>query len=212
MGKTVMDMMHEAVSLPQSLGALRARPGIVAALVMRTWAGMKVRERPSNRGRWVDAIVSIGGGTPSNASAWCMYAAWAAWHSACFSLGMQLTSRTSGGVLSSWHHAKGTVSQISIDAVRSGEMTIQAGDIFIRTRDADQVARAIAGSKPVGHAEIVLSPQRKDGWIHTAGGNTNMAGSREGDGVYEKHEGIHLDDPRLVGFLRPVVRPLIVTG
>jgi len=201
-------MMRIPTRLAQSLGILRTRPGVVAVQVMRSWAALPVRERGQNRGRWVDAIVALGGGNPTAGSAWCAYACWAAWHTACASLGLRLDSPTSGGVVQSWILQADTPAQIHIDDVRSGSVVLQPGDLFIRTRDAADAERAKRGSRVLGHTELVVSVG-PDGWLHTVGGNTTGGDSREGDGVYDKPRGIHLGDDRLVGFVRPAVSILV---
>lgn len=192
----------------ESLATSRANPGVHAALTMRTWAAMRVRETRANRGRWVDPIISLAGGDPGDAPAWCAYAAWSAWHVAAMALGMRVTSRTSGSVAQSWLLQAGTPGQIHIDDVRSGKVKLQPGDIYIRTRSAADTATVHAGRRALGHAEIVIR-DCGDGWLHTAGGNTDSGDSRDGDGVHDKPRGIRLDDPRLVGFVRPVCEVLL---
>lgn len=172
-------------------------PGIVATRVGMTWAAMDVREEAgSNRGRWVDAIVEIGGGDDDDAPAWCMYFVWACWHVACLSLGLELVSRTSGSVISSWHRAT--------DGERVDGDPI-AGDILCRVRSVDDLAGVLAGGWAPGHAEIVIRT-RADGVIETVGGNTFSEDGAEGDGVYIHRQTYTRNDPRLLGFIRPTVR------
>jgi hypothetical protein len=102
----------------------------------------------------------------------------------------------------------GTPAQIHVDAVRSGAIKLQPGDIYCRARDAADAVKVHAGRRVLGHAELVVR-DTGDGWLHTAGGNTDGSDDRDGDGVYDKPRGIRLDDPRLIGFVRPVTAVLL---
>ena len=183
--------------IARALLALVRNPGVVAARVGMTWAEMDVREElGSNRGRWVDAIVEIGGGDDEAAPAWCMYFCWACWHVAGLGLGLEVTSRTSGSVIPSWHRATDE-ERVDGDPI--------AGDILCRVRDVDDLAAVLAGGWAPGHAEIVIRT-RPDGGIETVGGNTFDEDGAEGDGVYIHRQTYTRDDPRLLGFIRPTVR------
>jgi hypothetical protein len=186
-----------------AIKTLRTNPGIVAIMSARSMAKMGVREDSgSNRGRWVDAIIEMAGGDDSDAPAWCAYFCWAMWYQACIALGLELDCKTSGGVLRSWHDNPNH--QIRVEDVRSGRMTLEEGDIMIRVRDDAHTRAAKDGGIFYGHAELVVA--QKGEWIHTIGGNTNNGDSAEGDGVFEKPQGIRLSDKRLVGFLRPTAK------
>jgi hypothetical protein len=176
-----------------ALRTLQRVPGVVAALVARSFALMRVRERGINRGRWVDAIVQIGGGDDEQAGAWCSYFGWACWHIAALVLGCRVVSRTSGGVVRSWHYAT--------EAERV-QGTPQPGDLMCIVRDARHLDTVRAGGTVPGHLELVRRVHA-DGTLDTIGGNTTSADSAEGDGVY-LHRGTYtLTDPRLIGFIRP---------
>jgi hypothetical protein len=198
------------VGRAEAFAVCRDNPGDHAVVTMRTWAAMGVRETRPNRGRWVDPIISLAGGDPGDAPAWCAYAVWAAWHHAAMALGLRLVSTTSGSVAQSWLAQAGTPAQIHVDAVRSGAIKLQPGDIYCRARDAADVAKVHGGRRVLGHAELVVR-DCGDGWLHTAGGNTDGSDNRDGDGVYDKPRGIRLDDPRLIGFVRPVTAILLET-
>lgn len=205
-------------SLAAAFHLLRVNPGHLAVLTMKSWAALPVRESSPNRGRWVDAIVEMGGGDDEDAPAWCAYAVWAAWHSACHAIGLKLVQPTSGGVIRSWHKAPEHTRILHSDVV-SGKEVLQPGDIMIRTREAKHVERVLNGSTVPGHTELFVRFDPDSGltntladWIHTAGGNTNEAGSADGQGVYDKVEGIRIDDPRLVGWIRPDFEQLVTSG
>ncbi len=180
---------------------MRSHPNIIMCQIARSYAKMEVRERKSNRGRWVDAIVAMGGGDATDAGAWCVYFAWACAHQSALSTGMRLDNETSGGVVRSWH--KNDENRITIAAVRAGFASPRPGDIMVRVRSAPDLSGVLQGGSAYGHAEVVLAAPDSEGWIHTVGGNTNGEDSAEGDGVYEKIKGINLDDDRLIGFIRP---------
>lgn len=177
----------------KALSHLREYPELFAVMTARSFAKMDVRETGHNRGRWVDAIIEMGGGDDDDAPAWCSYFVWACWHNACLALGLKLDSRTSGGVTRSWH--KNPAGQYKIEDAK-------IGDLMIRVRDPNHVGRVLNGNNVPGHTEIIVKI-RPDGWIHTIGGNTISEDSAEGNGVFEKERGIHKDDPRIIGALRP---------
>ena len=61
---------------------------------------------------------------------------------------------------------------------------VKAGYIWSRAQDATAAAAARKGSWCQGHTGVVVKVD--DVGFHTIEGNTNAAGSREGDGVYHK--------------------------
>jgi len=192
-----------------AFACLRAEPGTVAAMVMRSWAALGVREDGGkNRGRWVDAIIEMGGGDDEDAPAWCALACCAAWYTACHALGLHPRVAASGGVARLWQRQTvETATLIPVSAVREGA-ALQAGDILIRGRDEAGARRIAAGQSAYGHAELVVRYAGGE-WIHTAGGNTTGGDSAEGDGVYDKPRGHRVDDARIVGLVRPLVRTLV---
>lgn len=187
--------------LSQMMKQMRANPNIIMAQIARSYAAMEVRESGRNRGRWVDAITHMGGGDCRDAGAWCAYFAWACAHQAGLATGHKLVSKTSGGVVRSW--LKNPDAQITPADIKSGRETLQPGDIMVRVRRPEDLEKVYQGSTALGHAEVVIRATDAQGFIHTVGGNTNGEDSAEGDGVYEKIHGIHIDDARLIGFIRP---------
>ena len=61
---------------------------------------------------------------------------------------------------------------------------VQAGWIWVRAKDAKGASAARAGGWVQGHCGIVVEVTPEG--FHTIEGNTNAAGSREGDGVWRK--------------------------
>jgi hypothetical protein len=183
--------------IARALLALFRQPGILAVRAALTFASMNVREETgANRGRWVDAIVELGGGDDEAAPAWCMLFCWACWHIAALALGLEVTSRTSGSVVSSWHRAT--------DAERvTGNP--RAGDLLLRVRDAEDLATVRAGGWCPGHAEIVVRCDDA-GKLVTVGGNTFDEDGAEGDGVYIHRSTYTMNDDRIIGFIRPSVK------
>lgn len=122
--------------------------------------GVKENPRNSNRGKEVEsylASIGLGGGY-----AWCM--AFVYW---CTKEAAQKLETTNplfktGGVLNQWNQRK------NLQVTRP-----KAGDVFImQFKDG------------AGHTGFVTKVEGQ--YIHTIEGNTNNAGSREGDGVYRR--------------------------
>jgi hypothetical protein len=80
---------------------------------------------------------------------------------------------------------------------------VKPGWVFSQARDAESAKQARNGAYTLGHTGIVvgLDPNDPDVFI-TAEGNTNSAGAREGDGVYQKTR--RFSEPKMVGFFDPV--------
>lgn len=181
--------------IASAMKALADVPGVVAARVGVSWARLGVRETDgANRGRWVDAIVEIGGGDDERADPWCMFFAWACWHVAGLALGRRVVSRTSGSVISSWHRATAAERQT----------VPRVGDILCRVRKVSDLEAVRAGQWAPGHAEIVIRVL-DGGQLWTVGGNTFDEDGAEGDGVHLHRSTYTLADPRLIGFIRPTL-------
>jgi len=128
------------------------------------FAGKKVRETGINRGFWVEKFLASVGLGPGYA--WC-----AAFSSYCI--------RQAG---SSAGPGKGRA------AVRNWASWSKASArTHVVPKRGDLVYTLNANG--TGHIEFVTGVF-KDGTIGTIGGNTNMANSREGDGVYKKRRTI----------------------
>jgi len=186
--------------IAHAFGQLARVPGVIAARVGITLARMHVREVSANRGRWINAMAEINGHDDEAAGAWCAHFAWFCWQVAALVVGCRVVSRTSGSVVSSWHKAT--------DAERV-EGTPRPGDIALRVRDVSDLAGVLAGGWAYGHAMIVVRVHA-DGAIDIVHGNTDGSGGAEGDGVYYERRAYRMDDPRLIGFIRPTLER--VTG
>ena len=147
--------------------------------------------------RQVDVLVKLGGGE-SSAQAYCAFAA-AGWlRGGAKWAGGRLLSRTSGGVVKWWHRLTQD-ERIPAAAVRECPGLLRAGDVFFRTRTPGDVARALDGGTPVGHAGLV--ERVESGVVWTVEGNTNDGDSATGGRIVAKAV-LRLDDPRLLGFGR----------
>ena len=93
----------------------------------------------------------------------------------------------SGSVATQWHVAsKKCGPEAKTTPLEAGFKTkIQPGWIWCRAKDPTGAKECRAGTWVQGHTGVVVKVD-DTGW-HTIEGNTNAAGSREGDGVYLKH-------------------------
>lgn len=201
-----------AFKLPVAMATIQANGGVIAANVMLSLCVERVREdRGKNRGRMVDALV-LYGGTTVLGEAYCMRVSLGCWQVAADALGCVVNIDDSygiedtGGCLRAWHGTDDEF-RLSAAAVRIqadvGIAVCKPGDVFIRTRNANDMRRAMQGRTTPGHAEIVI---RQDGRrLITAGGNTTSGDSRDGQGFFYHPDTYTIDDPRFVGVLRPVL-------
>lgn len=135
---------------------------------------LNVREQPpgSNKGKDVEkylASIGLGGGY-----SWCMAFVYWNVNEAAKALNVQNPLYKTGGVLMQWNQRQNL--KVS---------TPKAGDIFI-----------MDFGKGTGHTGFVESVEGN--YINTVEGNTNAAGSRNGDGVYRRKRAIS----SIKGFLR----------
>lgn len=155
----------------------------------------------SNRGPDVDAFIKNGGADPASQPPWCQFFAYWVYSTAAKNLGKKTSAPKVGSASGCWHSsAKSGSMQISMADVRSGKVKLQPGDQMIRVRGKkpEDVPTVLKGGFVPGHTGVVVAvgPDR----AYTVEGNTNAAGSREGDGVYEKS--ILFSSDILVGFVR----------
>jgi len=177
-GNDTMTMLNQVLELPRPERPAEAVPSDrrLARLVIQTaLSQVGVREQPinSNRGREVEqylASIGLGGGY-----AWCMAFVFWCTKEAAKQLKLPNPLYKTGGVLMQWNQRP----QLRITQPAPG-------DIFIMDKGQGR-----------GHAGFVeaLSGQT----IHTIEGNSNEAGSAEGDGVYQRTREISLINK---GFLR----------
>lgn len=167
-----------------------------------------VREVGRNRGPRVDAMLRGVGIDPTTGQfAWCASAVYAWCAEAAQAAGGVTTCSRSGGAIKQFQVARKRGEGWDIRSPKP----LAVGDVFYRVRhDADPVVmRALArrviedGMIKPGHTGVIVG-FKADGTPLTIEGNTNVAGSREGDGVYERE--LDFKDPALVGFARYSVR------
>ena len=171
-----------------------------------------IREETQNRGAYVDAIVSIGGGNPEKAGPWCAYfvaccrrvAVWL-W---CETTGEDSESfrfPTSGGAIRTWHKA---TERCEGYLVHDDDPPI--GAAYHRTRTAAPVSEAdeaAHGAARNGHTGIVVELDGEQ--LICVGGNSSGAGhsssSRGGRVALEVLSESKRDNPQAYEAWRRVV-------
>ena len=145
-------------------------------------AAQKVREVGGmNKGPRVEEYQRAVGLRPGDP--WC--AAFVAW---CIMKSRQLDKPPtwcSGSAITTWHKGSrkaGDAFAVPTDADLQSK--VKPGWVWVRAKDAKGAADASKGLWVQGHCGIVVAVDAI-GW-HTIEGNTNAAGSRDGDGVYRK--------------------------
>lgn len=191
------------IPLGESIGIVGSEYG--KAIYELALSQVGVREHGRNSGVDVDKYIKSGAGDVDADPPWCQYFAYWAAASAAERLGGKTTSPRTGGVVRCWLKSEETGSLRILPAdVLNGSVELQAGDQMCRVRNnkPQDVAKVHAGQARQGHTGIV---ERVDGsTVYTIEGNTNKAGSREGDGVYRKT--IDLGSDVLIGFIRHGVK------
>jgi hypothetical protein len=138
-----------------------------------------VRETKPNRGPRVDEYHAYAGRDPALADSWCcQFVGWCFGHAA-EALGIEDPLFPSSSVFRMWN------------ANASSRVTDPLpGDVFL-----------IDHGDGKGHCGIVTGIGFGEGVLTTCEGNTNVNGSRNGDGVYNRTRGMA---EITLGFLRPV--------
>ena len=148
--------------------------------VCRAEVAKKVREVGKNAGPDVEKYQKSVG--LSKGSPWC--AAFVSW---CYIESKGLTKAPkwcSGSAVSLFQMARAQKAACVTPVDAGFQSKVKAGMIWSRAQDPAAAAGARKGAWCQGHTGIVV---RVDSiGFHTIEGNTNAAGSREGDGVYEK--------------------------
>lgn len=183
------DLVADGKLGPATLAAITAQPmlsgqslcGKLLAVAIAE-ANANVREQGRNRGDRVEQYqraVRLGAGDP-----WC--AAFVAW---CM---MQARGTSfppdwcSGSAITSWHKGSkraGKFASVTPTDANFAQL-VAPGWIWVRAVDAAAAVNARKGRWTIGHTGIVVAVDAAG--FHTIEGNTNAAGSREGDGVYRK--------------------------
>lgn len=111
----------------------------------------------------------------------------------------------SGSAITQWH--RGTRKMLPEGFTTPEKVDFQSkvrpGMIWVRAKDGAGAVAARKGTWVQGHTGIVVAVDAEG--FHTVEGNTNGAGSREGDGVYSKlHKWSYATDiVRTVGWFDP---------
>ena len=146
-------------------------------------ADLQVREEGGmNRGAKVEAYqraAALGPGDP-----WC--AAFVAW---CVMKSRQATTAptwTSGSALTPWQKGSTRAGGDASTTPNSPgyQSKVKPGWVWVRAKDPKGASDAARGLWVQGHCGIVVAVDAVG--FHTVEGNTNSAGSRDGDGVYRK--------------------------
>ena len=146
-------------------------------------ADLQVREVGGmNRGAKVEEYqraAALGPGDP-----WC--AAFVAW---CVMTSRQATTAptwTSGSAITTWQKgSKRAGADASTTPNSPGyQSKVKPGWVWVRAKDPKGASDAARGLWVQGHCGIVVAVDAVG--FHTVEGNTNAAGSRDGDGVYRK--------------------------
>ena len=168
-----------AICPPKVLNVTEAALALIATATAEANKG--VREVGKNAGPDVEKYLhSLG---MSKGSPWC--AAFVSW--------CVMTSRglakppkwCSGSAVSLYQVARNSKTCISVTPVDADyKAKVKPGYIWSRAQDGAAAAAARKGQWCQGHTGIVVAVDAIG--FHTIEGNTNAAGSREGDGVYRK--------------------------
>ena len=145
---------------------------VVTALALEA---LGVRENGKNAGEVVSKILTRAGGKPG--MPWCMAYVDFCYEEACKRLGKKPN-------LNPGLSCSDFVSRcIPRGIVFTDATSAQPGDFMV-------LASKPGSAKPYKHIGIVILPVDRDGYIHTVEGNTNVAGSHEGDGIYRTRRAV----------------------
>ena len=142
-----------------------------------------VEEGGANRGVKVEAYQRAAGLKPGDP--WC--AAFVAWNVATAKGVAKAPSWTSGSAITTWQ--RGSRGLAAGDKAIPSEgaalpTKVAPGWVWVRASNAADAGAARKGGWTKGHCGIVVAVDAVG--FHTVEGNTNAAGSREGDGVWRK--------------------------
>ena len=111
----------------------------------------------------------------------------------------------SGSAITLWHRGTRKMNSEGFTTPEKADFQtkVRPGMIWVRAKDASGATAARRGTWLQGHTGIVIAVDEEG--FHTVEGNTNSAGSREGDGVYRKlHRWSYSTDiVRTVGWFDP---------
>ena len=141
-----------------------------------------VEEGGPNRGVKVEAYQRAAGLRPGDP--WC--AAFVAWNVATAKGVPKAPAWTSGSAITTWHRGSRGLSAMAKATPLEAEarLKVAPGWIWVRATTAKSADAARKGGWVKGHCGIVVAVHEVG--FETIEGNTNKAGSREGDGVWHK--------------------------
>lgn len=141
-----------------------------------------VEEGGPNRGAKVESYQRAAGLHPGDP--WC--AAFVAWNVATAKGVAKPPSWTSGSAITTWHRGSRGLAAGDKATPLEGEarLKVEPGWVWVRATTAKDADAARKGGWVKGHCGIVVAVDEVG--FHTVEGNTNKAGSREGDGVWGK--------------------------
>jgi hypothetical protein len=165
-------------------------PSLLLASVLETAASqLHVRETGQNRGPEVDEYLRAVGLDPTQKShAWCISFVYWCFRQAANRLDVRNPCVRTPGVMKHWAFAP-EPARLSAQAALDDPHLVRPGAIFI-----------IDHGHGLGHAGLVARVQA--GRIQTIEGNTNLAGSREGDGVHQRARSIASINTGFVDYAR----------
>lgn len=162
-------------------------PDALVAEVTTWFFDRDVRETSPNRSTWVDAIVTLGGGTPENASPWC-----ARFVGACRTVSAWLAGPTfpefpmSGGAIRTYQKAHQS-NRLTAESASLDAFPIGASFHRLRTSLPDKdvagelaEARSLRGA-PQGHTGIIVG-RTEHGDLLCISGNSSGSGHSGGRG------------------------------
>jgi hypothetical protein len=148
-----------------------------AVLVARTYVGVRETKGEPNRGPEVDRFLRTVGLDPEKgAYSWCAAFCYTVYKEAAEHLGVVNPCPKTAGVLKMWERSP-VKARVLMHEARDNPSLIRPGALYVADHGHGK-----------GHIEIVTAVIPSA--VKTIGGNTNGAGSREGDGVYFKERPI----------------------
>lgn len=161
-----------------------------------------IRERKSNSSPQIDKFIKRGGGRVG--WAWCMYFVYYCVDETCKSYQIDNPLKRTGSVAAQYNHCNQAFDsriEVIYPFQSFAKFKIHNGDILIFKYNGKYIPNSLKGLWR-GHTGFGLS-EYANNLINTIEGNTNKAGSREGDGVYRKVRKIKSNNKlRLVAILR----------
>lgn len=165
--------------------------------IAKAQAAANVREvGGANRGPQVETYLKAAGMSPG--SPWC--AAFVAWVIREASGQAKAPRWATASAVTNFFNAQTKLRGTEFLAYPHERGRVKAGWIWVRAASVADAEAARGRKWTRGHTGIVTSPDGAG--FATVEGNTNKAGSRDGDGVYSKSQS--WTDPRTLGFFDPV--------